>query len=192
VDRRGLYALGKTVASVAFVAIALSGGVPDAAWARTMLVALAISAVGDVILAGRDRVTFALGLLAFTVAHAAFAVAFTLRADALPASLGAAGLAALAAVPAWRALRSRWSVPRALRGPVAGYLGLVLAMAGLALVAAATRGSWPLAVGAVLVGGSDLAVARERFGRASFANKLLGLPAYYAGQVLLALQVASG
>jgi len=166
--------------------------VPEATWARAMLAALAISAVGDVILAGRGKVTFALGLLAFTIAHASFAAAFTLRADALPMSLGAAGLGALAAVPAWRALHSRWSVPRALRGPVAGYLGLVLVMTGLALVVAATGGPWPLAVGAVLVGGSDLAVARERFGRASFANKLLGLPAYYAGQVLLALQVLAG
>jgi uncharacterized membrane protein YhhN len=94
------------------------------------------------------------------------------------------------AVPAWRALRSRWSVPTRLRGAVAGYLGLVAAMVGLAAVAALARGAWPLALGALLVGGSDLAVARERFGRSGFANKLLGLPSYYAGQTLLALQVA--
>lgn len=165
---------------------------PEADWARVMLVALAVSAVGDVVLASRGRAAFVLGLLAFTVAHATFATAFTLRAEALPASLGAAGLGAVAAVPVWRALRSRWSVPQRLRGPVAGYLTLVLVMAGLALVAAATRGPWVLAVSAVLVGGSDLAVARERFERASFANKALGLPAYYAGQTLLALQLASG
>jgi uncharacterized membrane protein YhhN len=96
---------------------------------------------------------------------------------------------AVLAVPAWRALRSRWAVPPRLRGAVAGYLALVAVMAGLAVVAALARGAWPLALGALLVGGSDLAVARERFGRSGFANKLVGLPSYYAGQTLLALQV---
>jgi uncharacterized membrane protein YhhN len=75
---------------------------------------------------------------------------------------------------------------------VAGYLTTVTVMLGLALVVGAVRGAWPLALGAVLVGGSDVAVARERFGRPGFANKLVGLPTYYAGQLLIALQVAGG
>jgi cytochrome c biogenesis protein CcdA len=44
-----------------------------------------------------------------------------------------------------------------------------------------------LAMGAVLVAGSDVAVGRERFGTRGFVNKLAGLPAYYLGQVLIAL-----
>lgn len=190
--RRGLYAAGKTVASAGFLAVALAGGLPDAGWARTMLVALAASAVGDVVLAGRGTAAFVAGLGAFTAAHATFAAAFVALTAQPVASLLAGGVAAVGAVPAWRTVRSRWTVPTRLRTAVAGYLGLVLVMIGLAVVAAGTNGRWGLAVGAVLVGGSDLAVARERFGRASFANKLVGLPTYYAGQVLWALQVLGG
>jgi uncharacterized membrane protein YhhN len=156
-----------------------------------MLGALAASAVGDVALAGRGRGAFAAGLAAFAAAHATFSAAFvTLAAQPvaslLPAVVGAAG-----AVPAWRALRSRWTVPERLSRAVGGYLGLVLVMASLATVAA-TRGGPGLAIGALLVAGSDLAVARDRFGRSSFANKAVGLPTYYAGQTLLALQVLTG
>ena len=43
--------------------------------------------------------------------------------------------------------------------------------------------------GAALFWLSDLTVARDRFVRASFANRLVGLPLYYAGQLLLASTV---
>ena len=191
-DARRLYVVGKGAASAGFLAVALAGGPPEATWARAALVALAASALGDVSLAGRGRAAFATGLAAFTAAHLAYAVAFGLRIDALGAVLAGAAVGLLAARPGWRALASRLSVPTSLRGPVAGYLTTVTVMLGLALVVGAVRGAWPLALGAVLVGGSDVAVARERFGRPGFANKLVGLPTYYAGQLLIALQVAGG
>jgi hypothetical protein len=37
---------------------------------------------------------------------------------------------------------------------------------------------------------ADLAVARDRFVAPSFASKLCGLPAYYAGQLLLAWSIS--
>ena len=43
-----------------------------------------------------------------------------------------------------------------------------------------------LASGAVLFFVSDLAVARDKFVGASFVNRAWGLPAYYAGQLLIA------
>jgi uncharacterized membrane protein YhhN len=180
------------LASAGFLIVAMAAGLPDAGWARAMSAALVASAIGDVVLAGRGRIAFIAGLGAFTLAHATFAAAFTVLAGRPEASLLAAGIGAAGAVPAWRALRRRWTVPARLRPAVAGYLALVLAMVGVAVVAAVTSGRPSLAVGALLVGGSDLAVARERFGRASFANKAVGLPTYYAGQVLLALQVLFG
>jgi uncharacterized membrane protein YhhN len=187
---RRLYLVGKAVATAGFLAVALVGGLPEAAWSRTAGVALAASALGDVSLAGRGRVAFGTGLAAFTVAHLAYAVAFALRIDLLGAVLAGAALGLLAARPGWRALAARLSVPVSLRRAVAGYLVIVAVMLGLALAAGVLRGAWPLALGAVLVGGSDVAVARERFGRPSFSNKLVGLPTYYAGQLQIALQVA--
>ena len=37
---------------------------------------------------------------------------------------------------------------------------------------------------------SDLFVARQRFLKAEFVNRLIGLPLYYIGQFLLALSIA--
>jgi uncharacterized membrane protein YhhN len=42
-------------------------------------------------------------------------------------------------------------------------------------------------LGALLFYGSDLFVARDRFVAPGAVNRLLGLPLYYAAQVLLAL-----
>ena len=46
------------------------------------------------------------------------------------------------------------------------------------------------ALGAILFFLSDIAVARERFVARDFRNKLLGLPAYFAGQLLIAWTIA--
>ena len=43
-----------------------------------------------------------------------------------------------------------------------------------------------LLAGAALFFVSDLAVARDKFVGASFLNRAWGLPAYYAGQLLIA------
>jgi len=188
---RGLYAASKAVASASFVAIAVLGGVPESLWGRLVLVGLATSAVGDVILAGRGALAFAGGLAAFTLAHAAFAAGFLLLAAAPTASSLTVPACLIAAVFAWRALQAHWSVPTGLRLPVASYLALLTVMIGLATLAASLHATLVLALGATLVAGSDLAVARHRFGRASFTNKLWGLPAYYVGQGLLALWLAS-
>jgi hypothetical protein len=45
-------------------------------------------------------------------------------------------------------------------------------------------------IGALLFYLSDLAVARERFFESGFENRLFGLPAYYAAQVILAMTCA--
>ncbi|MEN8163997.1 MAG: lysoplasmalogenase family protein [Acidobacteriota bacterium] len=44
-------------------------------------------------------------------------------------------------------------------------------------------------MGATLFFLSDLAVARHRFVKEAFLNRAIGLPAYYAGQMLLALTI---
>lgn len=75
--------------------------------------------------------------------------------------------------------------PRAgsLKLPVAAYSLVIAAMVATAL--AQPRG-WTAPVGAVLFAVSDLAVARQRFVTESLANRLVGLPLYDAGQLLIA------
>jgi uncharacterized membrane protein YhhN len=45
-------------------------------------------------------------------------------------------------------------------------------------------------IGAVLFAASDLTVARERFVHRSAWNRVVGLPMYYAGQLLIAWSIA--
>jgi uncharacterized membrane protein YhhN len=104
----------------------------------------------------------------------------------------------VAAVPAGVGLAvviALWPRLGALRLPVIAYVATITAMV-VAAVAAARGGALPdpergrLVIGACVFFGSDLAVARDRFVATGFANKLWGLPAYYAGQLLLAWSIA--
>ena len=72
-----------------------------------------------------------------------------------------------------------------MRAPVAGYIVAITAMVALA------AGAWGAGARVTLVGGallfylSDLCVARERFVVKSKWNGIVGLPLYYAGQLML-------
>ena len=72
--------LAKPVASASFVALALMCGALDTSYGRCILLALAASLVGDVLLIPVDRPrAFRAGVLAFMAAHAAFIVGARLR-----------------------------------------------------------------------------------------------------------------
>ncbi len=150
-----------------------------------VLAALALSLIGDVALlqsgAGKG---FVLGLFSFFLAHLAYVAAL--------ASAGVnARMSGLAAVPLVVAglVVVRWLWPKAkpkLRGPVVAYIGVISVMVATAVghfTTGAAAGGWALA-GAVSFYLSDLFVARERFVRAGFVNKALGLPLYFGAQML--------
>ena len=182
------YGVAKGLASLGVLATALAAGAAGAgwtAWTLAALAALALSAAGDVALAVPSRRGFLAGLVLFLLAHAAFASAFALRGvGALPlvvAGIGVAGALALG----WRAWNAR--LPPALRVPVAAYALVLGLMVASALATGVSHPAPALVVGALLVAGSDLAVARERFATKGFVNKAIGLPTYYLGQTLVAL-----
>lgn len=184
-ERPWAYGVAKGVASIGFLATALVAGAGGEGWTRWAFAALALSAAGDVALAVRSRRGFLGGLALFLVAHATFAVAFAVRGvAALPLVVAGIGVS-LALVFGWRAWRAR--LPAAMRTPVAAYAVVLGTMVALALATGAAYPAALLVLGALLVAGSDLAVARERFATKGFVNKALGLPAYYLGQTLVAL-----
>ncbi len=181
------YALSKAAASAGFIAAALASGATGAGWSRLALGALVLSAAGDVVLAIRREGAFLAGLILFAAAHGVYTVAFLLRGTGGGNLLLSALAVAVVAGWGWLSLHRR--VPGSMRAPVAAYLSILSAMLAAGTAAGFAHRAWLLAVGAVLVAGSDLAVGRQRFGGAGFANKLIGLPAYYAGQTLIALSL---
>ncbi len=171
-------AIGKLGASAAFVALALALGI-EGSFERGMLAGLALSVVGDALLLSARRPAFLGGLGAFLLAHVAYALAFASVGRPSPWT----GLLVLTATGA--SLRWLWPRLGEMRGPVVAYCAVISAMLWLALGVERPE----VRAGALLFYVSDLLVARDRFVHPGIANRVIGLPLYYAGQLLLALAV---
>ncbi len=178
----------KPLASTGFVLSALGHGALDGPYGRRVLLALALSWWGDVLLIPKAKRAFLAGLGAFLLGHLAYAAAFAGRGVSWPVAL----LSALA-LAAPLALVARWlmpKVPAAMKRPVTAYMLVITAMVALSLGTAAARGDVWIPVGAVMFYLSDLSVARDRFVAPGFANKLWGWPLYFGAQLVLAATVA--
>ena len=177
----------KLGASSAFVAFALLLGAASTPYGRLIVVALALSWVGDALLLSHTQWMFLGGLVAFLLAHVAYTAAFWL----IGPPLGVFLLIVLGfSIPL--VLIVRWLWPHLsgfYRLPVSAYIGVIAIMGSMACASAYRTGVWALAVGAVGFAASDVAVAREQFVTKSIVNKLWGLPLYYAAQLLLAWSV---
>ena len=177
----------KTVASLGFVAVALAGwerALPVDLW---LITGLLLGAVGDVLLL-EDR-TFDAGLAAFLLGHVAYIAAFhsavPVASWPLPLLILPTALGIAAATWLWGFLGRRLPAVLAYVASIC-----IMTWGGLSVWALSVL-PWTAAVGAVLFTLSDLAVARQRFVTPAFANRAIGLPAYYAGQLLLATTVGS-
>jgi uncharacterized membrane protein YhhN len=174
----------KPLASAGFVLAAWGNGAADSPYGLALGVALVLCLVGDVLLIPPSERVFLLGVGAFGLGHAVFAIAFTLRQVAwLPAGL------ALALLLAPGLLFYRWlsnRVPVTLRGPVLAYLLVVTTMVTLAIGTSWKAFSWPLLLGAAGFYLSDLSVALDHFVAPGFRHKAWGWPLYFGAQLLLA------
>jgi uncharacterized membrane protein YhhN len=175
-DRPAARAAAKVACSIGFVVVALAGGVAGR-YAALVLAGLVLSVAGDALLLSRARTAFLAGLVAFLLAHVAYAAAFA-PLSSRPAWALAAVAATVAAVLAWL-----WRHLGEMRLPVVAYCAVIGTMLWLALGVPS-----PLVrAGALLFFLSDLLVARDRFVAPGKPNRLLGWPLYYAGQYLIAL-----
>jgi uncharacterized membrane protein YhhN len=186
-SRWGIYVC-KPLASTGFVGAAVAAGALGSPYGRAMLAAFVLSWIGDVLLMYSRPALFLAGLGAFLLAHVGFGAAFLLRGQDWGWTAGAlAGLA----VPAF--FVSRWlrpHLPAEMRVPVHAYIVVITAMLALAAGTVAAGSPGIVLAGALAFYLSDLSVARDRFVRDSFANKLWGLPLYYAAQLCLAASLA--
>jgi len=183
-------AIAKPLASAGFLAAAWHAGAAQSSYGRSVLVALVLSALGDVLLLGAGRRLFVAGLASFLLAHLAFCASFVVRGIAPAVALIAALPLVAVAAFVWRWLGPH--VEPALRAPVVAYIAVLSAMVALAVGTSWARPALPLTLGALAFYASDFSVAREEFVAKSFKNRLWGLPAYYAGQLLIAASVAHG
>lgn len=187
IGERDLEGLSKAFASATFLVLGLtrwSTGDPVGTW---IVVGLALCAVGDVLLLWQR--TFDVGIAAFLVGHLAYITAFAV---ALPIADWPILPAGPVLVSSLGALSWLWPHLGRRRLAIGVYVTVITIMVWGALAAGVSRSlGWTAAVGAVLFYLSDLAVARNRFVHAEFVNRAVGLPLYYAGQVLLAITISS-
>ena len=191
-DRRGLSlwrGIAKLAASTCFVLIAVSLGALSFTYGQLIVGALVLGWLGDALLLSRAPKAFMAGLAAFLLSHLLFTVAFWSGGLSVPAM-------AIASVPVlvlgWLVLR--WLLPHTpgnFKAPVLAYVVVILGMCVAAAGHAHASERWAVLVGALLFTASDLSVARDRFVRQAFVNRLWGWPTYFVAQVVLAWTVAT-
>ncbi len=181
----------KAPLSILFVLAALLSAWPRPDYSHLVLAALLLGLSGDMCLAFSGRAAFMAGLGVFLAGHLAYVWAFgRLSAWAGWTGWPLAPIAVAAVAVFW------WLRPHAGRflGPVAVYIVAISAMLAGAWAVFAHSAAGPAGARAVLLGAicfylSDIFVARDRFIKDQYLNRLLGLPMYYGGQFLLALSV---
>jgi len=178
----------KLVAASSYVALALENGALGSVYGQLILTALLLSWLGDTFLTGSGSRAFLAGLAAFLLAHLVFGLAFWTRGVA-----AGTGLSSGAAMAAFGLLILRWlgraGISPRMRRPVVAYVVAIGLMVALGLGTAALQLSIPIMAGVLLFALSDVFVARDRFVKAGAINARLGLPIYFAAQLLLASSV---
>lgn len=158
-----------------------------------LVLALALSTLGDVFLAQEDdKKWFQAGLGAFLAAHLAFIALFAIVIanfghQVVPWRLAALGLVAAVAAILFARLRSNLGE---LAGPVAIYMVVIVVMAACALVVPAQT-PW-IAVGALLFVASDGMIAMARFGKPFAGIHHWIWITYYLAQFFLMVGILRG
>jgi uncharacterized membrane protein YhhN len=180
-------ALFKGLASTAFIAFALECSALSTFYGQLIVLALALSWIGDMLLLSKESKIFLSGIAAFLIAHVMFAVSFAthpLDSTAL--------IIALIIMVTFGVLTMRWlwpHLPGFYKFAVSLYITAIALMCSLAISASVTSQFWLYALGALIFAASDISVARDRFVKADIINRAWGLPMYYAAQLILAWTV---
>lgn len=182
----GVRVVTKPGCMLVLIAAAAALDPADEAAGVALLVALALSTLGDVFLLGGAKPNlFVAGLAAFLLAHVAYIVAFVLDGvslGGLVAGLLVGGVLVGAVGARVVAVATAGEEP-ALAGPVRAY---VLVIAAMLATAVATAN--PLAiVGAGLFAASDSLIAWQRFIRSRPWVPLVIMLTYHIAQLLLVL-----
>ncbi len=178
----------KTPLSALFIIAALIQPHPLAPFFYFMLIGLICCMAGDICLVFPQKAMFLTGLVVFLVGHIWYAVAFFYTASIH--QLVWIGFLVVLLAGGWIFL---WLKPHlgSMKLPVLFYIIVIsLMVCGAWTVIGdanlSRSGRILVFAGAVLFYFSDLFVARQRFIKKTYRNRLFGLPLYYLGQYLLA------
>jgi uncharacterized membrane protein YhhN len=189
--RTGPILIFKTPLSTLFVVAALIQPHPIQSYYHWVLAGLVWGLIGDVCLALKGNSAFRAGLISFLLGHIMYVVAFLGLTRPLEwLTLGHLLIVAVSLGVFW------WLRPHlgSMLVPVCLYIVVISVMMAAAWVAflnpeLAPKGAWALLLGALCFYISDIFVARDRFVKSQFLNRLVGLPLYYSGQFLIAFSV---
>ncbi len=189
-NKKGLIP-AKTALSLLFIIAVIIQPHPFPDFYYFLLAGLIFCFAGDVFLALPQKIMFLLGLISFLIGHVVYVIAFFGVAGINQWTL--AGTLVAVFTSGWVYM---WLRPHlgAMNGPVLLYMLVITVMlSGAWSVLGDSRltltGRVMVFGGALLFYFSDIFVARERFLKSEFINRLTGLPMYYAGQFLLAFSV---
>jgi len=190
-ESRRLLVPGKSALSALFILEALLQTPFLPMYDRLLVAGLCLCLVGDVCLAFPQKRMFLAGLLSFLAGHVFYVLAFS-----HVAGFGGwtwTGGIATCGVSGGIYL---WLKPHLgkMKGPVALYVIVISAMVVSAFSVLGhgrlpIPARWMVFGGAICFYGSDIFVARDRFVRKEFLNRVVGLPMYYAGQFALAFSI---
>jgi len=181
----------KSILSLLFVMTALLQPHPAPAYYHYLLVGLIFCLVGDVCLALPQKKAFMAGLVAFLVGHIFYIFSF-LSLTQISDWISTGALIIFGA----SAFVFFWLRPhlKSMLVPVLLYILVITVMASGAWTvfwksSLRVSGRALILVGSLCFYFSDIFVARNKFIKEEFRNRLLGLPLYYAGQFMLAFSV---
>lgn len=175
-------------APILLLALWVGQAAPATSWRMWVVVALILSAAGDIALALPGDRLFITGLLFFLLAHLAYVGGFITAGTAVTGlTYGLGPIILLIGVILGLRL---WPNLGAMRIPVVAYMLIIVAMA---LSATLRQPTQPLlVVGALVFMFSDATIALDRFDRPVPARDWIVMISYYAAQFLLAAGHISG
>lgn len=174
----------KPLASLGFIGAALAAGALNSLFGQFILAGLLLSFLGDVFLLGRVKKLFLAGLMSFLLGHMAYVAAFIIHGIDFLYTAGGIVVVAVMGAAIFRWLKPH--IPPNLLRPVIAYIVVISVMVATALGALGEAAPPRLILGALFFYISDIAVARDRFVTKDLRNRVVGLPIYYAGQLLIA------
>ena len=183
--------IAKSILSLLFVMTALLQPRPVPAYYHYLLVGLIFCLIGDVCLALPQEKAFRTGLIAFLIGHVFYILSFSsLTQVSHWISIG------LFIFLGTSAFIFSWLRPhlKSMLIPVLLYIVIITVM-GVGAWAVSWKSSFRISGRALILAGalcfylSDVFVARDKFIKEEYQNRLLGLPLYYAGQFMLAFSI---